>query len=142
MRINQWQWLKSSLERPRFSEPKRTAVLAEVRWRRINLAPCSSVFKGCCSSRFEAAVVPTTRLQSDTASDTFENRSALFKSWAAPTADRASRNEGSYGFTKRRLLTPKLLIARAAAPMFNGLRVPTRTMHSRSSLAFGDIWEF
>src|ERR1700733_15252354 len=53
----------------------------------------------------------------------------------APTAERASRNAGSYGFTTRKSRKPKLLMARAAAPIFNGLRVDTSTMRTRSSCA-------
>src|ERR1700683_5358715 len=61
--------------------------------------------------------------------------SASARTDEAPTADRASRNAGSYGFTTRKCRNPKLLIARAAAPIFNGLRVDTSTIRTRSSCA-------
>ena len=43
------------------------------------------------------------------------------------TADFASWNATSYGFTRRISVNPKLLIARAAAPMFKGFRGATST---------------
>ena len=60
--------------------------------------------------------------------------SALASSSAAPTADRAVRNAFSYGFTTRSREKPKLLMARAAAPMLRGLRDDTSTTRRRSSL--------
>ena len=59
--------------------------------------------------------------------------SAFASSAEAPTAERASRNATSYGFTIRRRAKPKLLMARAAAPMLRGLRVATRTTRRRSN---------
>ena len=47
---------------------------------------------------------------------------ASARTCCAFTAERASRNATSYGFTSRSSANPKLLIARAAAPMFRGLR--------------------
>src|SRR3974390_2041874 len=80
------------------------------------------------------AVVPTTRLQSATAADREAYCAAAARTSAAgPTADRASRNDGSNGLTTLRCTTPKLLMARAAAPRLSGLRVATRTTHRRSS---------
>jgi hypothetical protein len=71
-------------------------------------------------------------VQSATASATFLNCSAAFKTDEAPTAERASRKDSSYGFTTRKRDNPKLFIARAAAPIFRGLRVETRMTQSRS----------
>lgn len=50
----------------------------------------------------------------------------------APTAERASCQEASKGWTTRRSAKPKLAMARAAAPMFRGLRVCTSTTQMRS----------
>jgi len=79
------------------------------------------------------AVVPITRLQSRVASATELNSSARARSGAAPTAETASRKAFSYGVTTRRWSAPKLLIARAAAPIFSGLRERTSTMRKFSS---------
>ncbi len=43
MRITQWQWLKSSLDNPNFSEPKSSATGADASPWRMNSAPCSSI---------------------------------------------------------------------------------------------------
>src|SRR5205085_3913754 len=62
--------------------------------------------------------------------------SSAFESSAdAPMAERASRNATSYGFTTRRRWKPKLLMARAAAPILSGLRVATRTTRRPSNSA-------
>jgi hypothetical protein len=58
------------------------------------------------------------------------NSSAEANNGAAPTAERASRNATSYGFTTRSRVQPKLAMARAAAPMFNGFRGATSTTRS------------
>ena len=58
---------------------------------------------------------------------TVVNSSAEVNNGAAPTAERASRNATSYGFTTRNRVQPKLAMARAAAPMFNGFRGATST---------------
>ena len=58
-------------------------------------APYSSRRSGCCNSRCPTLVVPTTSLQSATASATVANSSASCSSGAAPTAERASRNATS-----------------------------------------------
>ena len=131
MRINQWQWLMSSFDRPNFSDPKSNAI-GPAAWR-ISRAPYSRRRSGCCSSRWPTEVVPTTSAQSATASATVANSSAEANNGAAPTAERASRNATSYGFTTRSRVQPKLTIARAAAPMFNGFRGATST--TRRSLA-------
>src|SRR6266404_3648261 len=73
------------------------------------------------------AVAPITRLQSRVAPATESYSSALARSGAALTADTASRKAFSYGITTRRCNAPKLLMARAAAPIFNGLRERTST---------------
>ena len=52
---------------------------------------------------------------------------SLRQRWRSPAADRASRYAFSYGVTTRKCANPKLLIARAAAPIFKGLRVETST---------------
>jgi len=51
----------------------------------------------------------------------------------APTAERASRKPAAYGLTRRRCRAPKLLMARAAAPILRGLRGRTNTTTSWSS---------
>ncbi len=135
MLISQWQCVKSSFERPRFSEPNKIATRPPAR--------CSCAFgpasgratSGCFMSRFRPAVVPITREQSATASATLWYCSADCKTADAPTAERASRNDSSKGFTTRNRDSPKLLMARAAAPMFRGLRVETRTTQSWSDSA-------
>src|ERR1700751_4127186 len=81
------------------------------------------------------AVVPITRVQSRVASATESCSLAFARSGAAPTAETASRKAFSYGVTTRRWNAPKLLIARAAAPMFSGLRVRTNTIRKFSRLA-------
>src|ERR1700736_599478 len=77
-------------------------------------------------------------MQSATASATLLYSSALASSADAPTAERASRNAAWYGFTTRRRRNPKLLMARAAAPMLRGLRVATRTTRRRSNSGRAD----
>src|SRR5438445_12079240 len=72
-------------------------------------------------------------LQSATASATVLNSVACASSRSAPTAERASRKANSYGLTTRRWKKPKLLMARAAAPMLRGLRGLTRTTRRLSS---------
>src|SRR5579871_1469148 len=91
MCTSQWQWLKSSLDSPRFSDPNNNATRPPVRsLLRITGAASSSSLSGWCSSLFPMAVVPTTNAQSATASATLEYCSALASSGAAPTAERAS----------------------------------------------------
>ena len=46
---------------------------------------------------------------------------------STPTAETASWKATSYGLTTRKSSNPKLAMARAAAPMFRGLRVEMRT---------------
>src|SRR6266852_2353432 len=133
MRSSQWQWLRSSFERPTFSEPNKRATCFERSRLRISRAPSSSRRTGCCNSRRPRAEVPTTSVQSATASATLWNSSALARSEEAPTAERASRNATWNGFTTRRRKKPKLLMARAAAPMLRGLRVATRTTRKLSN---------
>src|SRR5438132_10643776 len=77
-------------------------------------------------------------LQSATASATVLNSVACASSRSAPTAERASRKANSYGFTTRRWQKPKLLMARAAAPMLRGFRGATRTTRRRSESALGN----
>src|SRR5580693_10087755 len=125
MRISQWQWLMSSFDRPNFSDPKSSATGPAVL--RMSRAPDSRRRNGCCSSRWPTEVVPTTNAQSATAAATVVNSSAEANNGAAPTAERASRNATAYGFTTRSRVHPKLAIARAAAPMFNGFRGATST---------------
>src|SRR5882762_895659 len=137
-RRSQWQWLRSSLERPRFSDPNKRATRLFARRFRIRGAPCSRRLTGCCGSRRPTEVVPTTRVQSRTASARLLNSSAQARTGEAPTAERASRKANSYGFTTQRWKKPKLLIARAAAPMLRGLRGLTRTTRKRSSSDWGD----
>src|SRR5215472_18864737 len=127
MRISQWQWLRSSFESPRFSEPKRRATRPAARRFRISRPPSRRSRTACCGSRRLSAVVPTTSEQSATASANDLNSSARASRGAAATAERASRNASSYGFTTRRCRNPKLLIARAAAPRFSGFRGATIT---------------
>jgi len=55
-----------------------------------------------------AAVVPTTREQSATASATLLHSFAFLSRADAPTADRASRKANSMGFTTREFTNPKL----------------------------------
>ena len=50
-----------------------------------------------------------------------------------PTAERASRKEGSNGCATRSWRKPKLLMARAAAPILSGLRAATSTICKRSN---------
>jgi len=127
MRKSQRQWLMSSFDRPTFSEPKRIATGPARNWRRMARALSSRFRKSSCRSRRLPAVVPTTNLQSAMASATVAYSFAWASKPAAPTAERASRNAISYGRTTRRWGAPKLLMARAAAPMFSGFRVATRT---------------
>ena len=68
MCISQWHWLRSSLERPTFSEPNSNATRREPRLLRMRFAPYSSRCSGWCRSRLRSVVVPTTRAQSATAS--------------------------------------------------------------------------
>src|SRR5438445_12584209 len=77
-------------------------------------------------------------LQSATASATVLNSVACASSRSAPTAERASRKANSYGFTTRRWKKPKLLMARAAAPMLRGLRGATRMRRKQSESALGN----
>src|SRR5712664_1788291 len=133
MRRSQWQWLRSSLERPRFSEPNKRATRLPERRLRIRGAACPRHLTGCCGSRRPTAVVPTMRVQSATASARLLNSSARARRGEAPTAERASRKANSYGFTTQRWKKPKLLMARAAAPMLRGLRGLTRTTRRLSS---------
>src|SRR5882724_9596651 len=72
-------------------------------------------------------------------SATVLNSSARASSGSAPTAERASRKANSYGFTTRRWKKPKLLIARAAAPMLRGFRGATRTTRRGSDSALADM---
>src|SRR5713226_9767217 len=123
----QWQWLSESFERPHYSEPKRIATGESNNFARMDLAPCAKTLTGCWSCRCRIAVLPTTTVQSATASATVLNSLAAASTGEAPTADFASRNATSYGFTTRNWVAPKLLIARATAPMFNGLRGATST---------------
>jgi len=88
---------------------------------------------GSCKARLRTAVVPTTSEQSATASATESNSCALLSSAEAPTAERASRKATAYELTRRRSRGPKLLMARAAAPMLSGLRGRTNTTTSWSS---------
>jgi len=106
-----------------------------VRCVRISGAAFSSRTRLCCKSLCPTAVVPTTNEQSATASATVLYTSAVASVAAAPTAERASRNATSYGFTSRRWGTPKLLMARAAAPILRGLRTSTRTTRNRANSA-------
>src|SRR5437588_9546023 len=94
-------------------------------------AACGKSFSGWCSSRLCPAVVPITSEQSATACATLLYCSALWSRGAAPTAERASRKEASYGFTTRSRRNPRLLMARAAAPILSGLRVETSTTQRR-----------
>ncbi len=126
IRTSQWQWLKLSFDNPHFSDPNSSATFPFAIPRR-STAPTSKLRKGCWISRFPTAVVPTTIQQSPTASATLPNSSAFCSTAEAPTADTASRNAFAYGRTTRRCIAPKLLIARATAPKFNGFRVPTNT---------------
>src|SRR5882762_4566597 len=122
IRINHWQWLKSSFDNPHFSDPNKTATRPVSMRFPINRAPSSNPRKGCFISRFPTAVVPTTSEQSATALARASNS-------PAPTADFASLHAFSYGRTARNSIAPKLLIARATAPTFSGFRVPTSTTH-------------
>src|SRR5882762_7617972 len=79
-----------------------------------------------------------TSVQSWTASARLLNSSARASSGAAPTAERASRKANSYAFTTRRWKKPKLLTARAAAPILSGLRGATRMTRRRSDSALGN----
>ena len=76
-------------------------------------------------------MVPTTSVQSATASATVLYSSAFASSLDAPTAETASRNAFSYGTTTRKRWKPKLLMARAAAPMLSGFRAATSTTRNR-----------
>src|SRR6266853_163048 len=78
------------------------------------------------------------RVQSATASARLLNSSARARRGEAPTAERASRKANSYGFTTRRWKKPKLLMARAAAPILSGLRGATRMTRRRSDSALGN----
>src|ERR1700681_2478822 len=80
-------------------------------------------------------VVPTTSVQSATAASTLGYSRALSSIAPARTAERASRKATSYAFTRRRSVNPKLLMARAAAPMFSGLRGATRMIRRFAALA-------
>src|SRR5882762_665314 len=129
IRINQWQWLKSSFDNPHFSDPNKTATRPVSMRFPINRAPSSNPRKGCFISRFPTAVVPTTSEQSATASASDANSFARASNSPAPTADFVSLQAFSYGRTARNSIAPKLLIARATAPTFSGFRVPTSTTH-------------
>ena len=80
---------------PTLSEPNSNATGPAFSCRLIARAPSSSRRNRCCNSRRPAAVVPTTSLQSATASATFAYCSAFASNPAAPTADLASRNAAS-----------------------------------------------
>src|SRR5882724_9764488 len=133
----QWQWLNTSFERPHFSEPNRIATGAEESLPRMDLAPFTRSFRGCCNCRWRTAVVPTTMVQSATASATVAKSLAFARTEEAPTADLASLNATSYGFTTRSCVNPKLLIARAAAPILSGFLGATRT--TRRSCNFSGL---
>ena len=92
--------------------------------------PSSSRRMGCSSARGPRDVVPTIKAQSATASASVANSFASRSTCCDLTAERASRKATSYGFTNRSSENPKLLMARAAAPMFNGFLGDTRTIRS------------
>ena len=77
MVMSQWQWLRASLLRPVFSDPKSKATRADANAERTKPSPSASVYSGCSCFRSPTAVVPTTRLQSATASATVANSFAL-----------------------------------------------------------------
>src|SRR5579864_23474 len=127
MRISQWQCARSSLVSPNFSDPNSRATGADRICLRIITDPRPRGRRAWARPRCPSEVVPTTRAQSATASASDRNSSADSRISRAQTADRASRNATSYGFTTRSRENPKLNMARAAAPIFNGLREETRT---------------
>ena len=73
MVMSQLQWLRASLLRPVFSDPKSRATRAVANAERIKPPPSASVYSECSCFRSPTAVVPTTRLQSATASATVAN---------------------------------------------------------------------
>ena len=76
--------------------------------------------------------MPKTNVQSATASARVATSIADSSSCGAPTAERASRQCGAWGETMANLEKPKLAMARAAAPIFSGLRGETRMISMQS----------
>src|SRR5262244_117569 len=76
----------------------------------------------CFSSTRVRSVVPTTRLQSATASSSAPQTRALVSTSVALTAETTSPHTGGCGVTTARSVKPKFFMARAAAPMLFGSR--------------------
>ena len=133
MRISQWQWLISSFDKPNFSDPNSspTGAFDSVRAdeARSVLEPSQRVLQFAMAHRRGPHHQHAIRHRVRQA----RKSSAVCSRGAAPTADRASRNATSYGFTTRRREKPKFAMARAAAPILSGLRVDTSTTRRRSS---------
>jgi hypothetical protein len=129
MRISQWQWLMSSFERPNFSDPNSSAMgpAALAHQARARFQPAQRMLQLAMAHRSRAHHQRAVR---NGIATSVVNSSAEANNGAAPTAERASRNATSYGFTTRSRVQPKLAIARAAAPMFNGFRGATSTTRS------------
>lgn len=95
MFTSHWQCVKSSFERPRFSEPNKIATRPTASSPRTFGPATGKATSGCFTSRFRPAVVPTTSEQSATASPRLWYCSAACKTEDALTAERASRNGSS-----------------------------------------------
>ena len=115
---SQWQWLSSSLLRPVFSEPKSSATRPFSRVSSVWMARAASgrACSGCWSARSPTAVVPTTSVQSATASATVAKvcasagwrrhrrrsvRSRRERRSRSPRADGESRNRAWPGPPRR-----------------------------------------
>ena len=106
------------MESPRFSEPNTRATLPDDEPPRISLR---AFFEAPERVLRFAMVARGGSDYQNAIGDSFRHAAILFgpreKGRGAPTAERASRNAASCGFTTRKLGNPRLPMARAAAPM-------------------------
>jgi hypothetical protein len=129
MRSSQWQVTQIPVGQAGFLGAKKHRHAPEASFRRILPAATAMNRFRAASSRCRSPVVPTTRLESPTASlERTESPAPAPTAGARRRAETASRNAFSNGVTRRKSKTPKLLMARAAEPMLSGLRVRTRTI--------------
>ena len=137
MCISQWQWLRSSFDKPEFLRAKQKCDATLIAWRSIQFLQNGRRAILQDLERMLQLTMPD-GCGADNQSAVRRHRRpsrvffALASTAEAPTADRASRKARSYGFTIRKREKPKLHMARAAAPIFRGFRVETRTTQRRS----------
>ena len=128
MRISQWQWLRSSFDRPYFSDPKSNADR-----RRRPVAAGSAAIR-TPAGEWDAAVrdVPPKWCPPPAGSPPPRRRRARTlppPGAAAPRRPPSAPPETPRrtGWTTRSRENPKFAMARAAAPILSGLRVETMT---------------